>query len=216
MHLYIDTAEADTITKAQATGFVFGVTTNPTLLRAAGRRRSDLPALVRATVGAGLKEIHLQVLADEVGGILTDARALYALDPAHVVVKIPATAAGFRAASVLTHEGMPVTITAAYAVRQIVLAGAVGARYAAVYLGRARDAGQDAAALLRGMLDAVHAQKLATRLLVASVRSAEDVEMLAQLGVPAVTLPPAILFALPEHAGTAQAVQGFRDDSVHL
>jgi transaldolase len=216
MRLYVDTADADAFTRAQATGYVFGVTTNPTLLRAARRSRADLPALVQRAVGAGLQEIHLQVLAEDLEGMLSDARALHALDPAHVVVKIPANATGFRAASIVAQEGVRLTVTAVYAIRQVVLAEAVGARYAAVYFGRLRDAGLDATALLRGMLDTVRAQHLTTQLLVASVRSAEDVETLAQLGVPAVTLPPAILVALPEHAGTAQAVQSFHDDGVHL
>lgn len=216
MRLYVDTADADALTRAHATGYVFGVTTNPTLLRAAKLSRDDLPALVQRAVGARLQEIHLQVLSDDLEGMLRDARALHALDPAHVVVKIPATATGFRAAHMVAQEGLRLTITAVYAVRQVVLAEAVGARYAAVYFGRLRDAGQDATALLRGMMETVRAQHLATQVLVASVRSAEDVETLAQLGVPAVTLPPPILFALPEHAGTAQAVQNFQDDAVHL
>lgn len=215
MRLYVDTADANTITEAAATGFVFGVTTNPTLLRRAGLRRRDLTPLVRTAVSAGLHEIHLQVFSDDATAMIADARALYALEPRHVVVKIPATAAGFRAANVLREE-MPITITAVYAVRQVVLAGVVGARYAAVYLGRLRDAGQDAAAVLHDMLAAVRAQQMDVHLLVASVRTVEDVERLAQLGIPAVTLPPPILWGLPDADGTAQAVQGFRDDIGHL
>ena len=216
MRLYVDTADADALTRAQATGYVFGVTTNPTLLRAAKLSRANLPALVQHAVGAGLQEIHLQVLADDLEGMLRDARALHALDPAHVVVKIPATATGFRAASIVAQEGLRLTITAVYAVRQVILADAVGAQYAAVYFGRLRDAGSDATALLRGMMETVRAQHLTTQLLVASVRSADDVETLAQLGVPVVTLPPSILLALPDHAGTAQAVQTFHADGAHL
>lgn len=216
MRLYVDTADTDIIAKAQATGFVFGVTTNPTLLRRAGRRRADLAPLVRSAVTVGLHEIHLQVFADDATGMVADARTLRALDAEHVVVKIPATAAGFQAASVLAREAIPLTITAVYTVRQVVLTGIVGAHYAAVYLGRLRDVGEDPAAILQGMLAAVRAQHLNVRLLVASLRTADDVELLAQLGVPAATLPPALLFALPDAAGTAAAVQGFREDIAHL
>lgn len=216
MRLYVDTADMDTLAQAGEAGFVFGATTNPTLLRRAGLRWTGLAPLVRAATAAGLQEIHLQVLASDPAGMQADARALHALDPARVVVKIPATSAGFRAARALAVENIPLTMTAVFTVSQVVLAGAVGARYAAVYLGRLRDAGRDAAGLLREMLAAVHAQRLELRLLVASVRTAEDVEMLAQFGVPAVTLPPAILFALPDAAGTAQAVQSFQEDLEHL
>lgn len=215
MRLYVDTADGNAITQAAATGFVFGVTTNPTLLRRATLQRTDLAPLVRTAVNAGLREIHLQVFSDDTAAIVADARALYALDPGHVVVKIPATAEGFRAAHQLQEE-MPITITAVFTARQALLAGIVGARYAAVYLGRLRDAGQDAAAILAGMLATVRTQQMDVRLLIASVRDASDLEMLAQLGIPAVTLPPAILLALPDAAGTSQAMQTFRDDIGHL
>jgi transaldolase len=215
MRLYVDTADGHAITQAGATGFVFGATTNPTLLRRAALRRTDLLPLVRAAVNAGLHEIHLQVFSDDVTAMMADARALYALEPRHVVVKIPATAEGFQAAHALRGE-MPITITAVFTVRQALLAGIVGARYAAVYLGRLHDSGQDAVAVLQGMLAAVRAQQMDVGLLIASVRTAEDVDMLAQLGIAAVTLPPAILLTLADAAGTSQAVQAFRDDIGHL
>jgi len=215
MRLYVDTADGHAITQAAATGFVFGVTTNPTLLRRATLRRTDLAPLVRTAVHAGLHEIHLQVFSDDATAVMADARALYALDPRHVVVKIPATAEGFQAAHALRGE-MPITITAVFTVRQALLAGIVGARYAAVYLGRLHDSGEDAVAVLQGMMAAVRAQQMDVRLLVASVRAAMEVEMLAQLGIPAATLPPAILFALPDSAGTAQALDAFREDTGHL
>lgn len=216
MRLYVDTADADTIVNAQATGFVYGVTTNPTLLRRADRHRSDLAQLVQVAVAAGLQEIHLQVFADDVEGIAADASELSGLDPAHVVVKVAATAAGFRAAAHLARKGVPITITAVYTVRQVLLAGLMGARYAGVYLGRMRDAGQDAFAIISDMLETIRAQQMDLRLLVASVRATEEVERLAKLGVPAMTLPPELLFALPEAPGTSEAVLAFREDIRHL
>lgn len=216
MRLYVDTADAETIARAQATGFVYGVTTNPALLRRAGRRRPELALLVQTAAAAGLQEVHVQVFADDTDGIIADAREFHRLDPRHVVVKVPATAAGFRAAAQLAGERMPVTMTAVYAVRQVILSDLVGARYAAAYLGRMRDAGQDAFAIIRDMLTTIRAQRMDLRLLVASVRAIEEVEMLAQLGVPGATLPPELLFALPEAAGTAAALQDFREDIQHL
>lgn len=212
MRLYVDTADQDMIDKAQGMGFVYGVTTNPALLRRAGRRRSELALLVQTAAAAGLQEVHVQVFADDTDGIIADAREFHRLDPRHVVVKVPATAAGFRAAAQLAREGVPVTMTAVYTVRQAILCGLVGSRYAAVYLGRIRDSGRDAFAIIRDMLTAIRAQRMDVRLLVASVRVHEELEQLAQLGVPAVTLPPELLFTLPDAPGTAEAVRGFRED----
>lgn len=216
MHLYVDSAEARTIQRALASGFVWGVTTNPTLLRRAGVRRSDLPALVNLAGSAGAREIHLQVFADDVGGMMADARDLVALDPSRVVVKILATAAGIAAAARLSAEGVPVTLTAICSVRQIVLADMVGARYAAVYLGRLREAGQDAFDTVREILEAIRAQQMSLRLLVASIRDAGAVEALARMGVAAATLPPDILFTLPESEGTGEAARMFREDAAYV
>ena len=85
MRLYVDTADGHAITQAAATGFVFGATTNPTLLRRATLRRTDLAPLVQTAVHAGLREVHLQVFSDDATAMVTDARMLYALDPRHVV-----------------------------------------------------------------------------------------------------------------------------------
>lgn len=65
MRLYVDSADLNAIERALATGYVHGVTTNPTLLRRAGLHRDDIPTLVRSAVAAGADEIHLQVLEDD-------------------------------------------------------------------------------------------------------------------------------------------------------
>jgi transaldolase len=212
MRLLVDTADPAAVRHAAALGYVWGVTTNPTLLRRARLRRSDLGAWVQA-VPDSLREIHLQVLADDADGMVDDARTLHALDPARVVVKIPATSAGYRAARLLVLGGVPVTVTAVCAVRQVVLAAAVGARYAAVYVGRLPG---DRWELLRRMLAAARLPGSALQVLAASVRTAAEVERLAVLGVPAATLPAAVLGALPDVPATTAAVRRFRADAARL
>ena len=216
MRLYVDSAEPTVIRRALSTGYVAGVTTNPTLLRRAGLRRADIPSLVAIAVDSGAGEIHLQVLAPTLEGMIRDGQWLHALDPARVLVKVPATSEGFSAGARLAAEGAGITFTAVYAVRQVVLAEAVGARYAAAYLGRIRDAGQDPLGVIGGMLAVIRAQQMKVRLLVASVRTPEDVEALAALGVPSATLPPDLLAALPHVSETAEATRAFEEDAEHL
>src|SRR5581483_10153569 len=134
MKILIDSAALPEIQQALGTGFVAGVTTNPTLLRRAGVRAAALPDLVRHALAAGAPEIHLQVYAADLAGMLAEAEQLVALAPARVVVKIPATPDGYRAAARLAADGTRVTLTAVYTLRQALLAGSVGARYVAIYL----------------------------------------------------------------------------------
>ena len=216
MRLYIDSADPATIQRALSTGYAVGVTTNPTLLRRAELRRGDLPALVRTAADAGAKEIHLQVLAPTVDGMIGDGRWLHELDPDRVLVKVPSTGEGLAAGVRLSAEGVGITVTAVYAPRQIVLAGSVGARYAAVYLGRLRDAGQDPLMVIGAMLHITREQRMGLRLLVASVRTPEDVEALAALGAPCATLPPDLFFALPDVDATLKAARAFQEDAEHL
>ncbi len=216
MRLYVDSADATAIRQTLGVGYVSGVTTNPTLLRRAGLRRGDIPSLVRAAVDAGAGEVHLQVLAPGSTAILEDGLWLHGLDPAHVVVKVPATIEGLGAGARLAAQGVAVTCTAVYAARQLILAAVVGARYAAIYLGRMRDGGQNALETIGGMMTVIRAQQMTVLLLVASVRTPEDVEALAALGVPCATLPPELLLALPQVGATLDAVRAFEEDAEHL
>jgi transaldolase len=216
VRIYVDSAEAGAIQRALASGFVYGVTTNPTLLRRAGLRAAAVPDLARLAVGQGAGELHLQVYASDTAGMLEDAAFLHGLDPARVVVKIPATAPGYAAAGRLTRQGVRVTLTAVYTVRQAILAGGAGAAYIAVYVGRMRDAGMDAEGLVGQMQRALNAAGDRVEILAASIRDPAEVETLAGLGVATVTLPPAILERLLDSPATDAAAAAFADDASAL
>jgi transaldolase len=213
MRIYIDSADIGEIAEALACGYVYGVTTNPTLLRRAGVRADAVPALVREAVARGARELHLQVYAGDTNGMLREAGVLAQLDPDRVAVKLPATPQGYAAAGQLAAQGLRVTLTAVYTVSQAVLAQAAGARYIAVYLGRMRDQGLDALGFVGRMQRALDAQSARLEILAASVRQADEVEALAELGVSMATLPIAVLRQLPESEQTAAAAAAFLEDA---
>jgi transaldolase len=213
MQIFIDSAAREDIRQALDTGFVYGVTTNPTLLRRAGVRAADLPELARQVIAWGAREIHMQVYAADADGMLEQARRLLAIDRERVVVKIPATPAGYRAAAQLGHDNCPVTLTAVYTLRQALLAGSVGARYVAVYLGRMRDAGIGALDLVRQMQALLNAQRAGVTILAASIRDPEEVVTLGAVGVGAATLSAPIIAKLLESPATAEAAATFEEDA---
>jgi transaldolase len=104
-------------------------------------------------------------------------------------------------------------MTAVYTVRQALLADAVGAAYIAVYLGRMRDSGLDAIQLVGRMQRTLDTQGSSVEILAASVRSPEEVEDLAELGVATATLPWKVLSRLVESAATDTAAQAFLEDA---
>jgi len=209
VHIFIDSADIQTIEQALNTGYVYGVTTNPTLLQRANVRIQQVPSLAKQIIGLGAHELHLQVYAEDATGMLQDAAHLVEIDSKRVVIKIPATPAGFSAAAQLVAQGVQVTLTAVYTVAQAVLAMSVGVQYIAVYLGRMRDDGLDALALVAQMQRTLNAQHASMQILAASIRTPVEVEALAELGIAVATLPLAVIQQLPESSGTLAAAAAF-------
>lgn len=213
MHILVDSGESEAVRRALASGFVAGVTTNPTLLRRAGVRGPAVPELARAVLGAGARELHLQTYGATEAEMLREARELVAIDPARVVVKLLATPAGYAAAARLAAEGVRVTLTAVYTLRQALTAESVGASYIAIYLGRMRDAGLDAMGIAGQMQALLRAQSARVAILAASIRTPDELVELAALGVAAATVAPAVLDRLLDSEATAGAAATFTADA---
>lgn len=216
-HLYLDSADLTDLRQCLPHPVVHGVTTNPTLLQRAGVTRATLPALLTTCLELGARQVQAQVHAADAEGMLADAELLLRdFDAGQLVVKIPATRAGFAAGAALSARGVPVTYTAVYALEQAHFAAQLGAAYAAPYLGRLNDSGVDGMALIAQMQGLIAASGAATRLLPASIRSRQAYLDLLQLGVGAITIPPKLFAELLDHEATLAAERGFLADAASL
>ena len=198
--LYLDSADTGAWERLLPTGIFHGVTTNPLLLERAGVP-CDIAALAGLAARAaalGAREIHLQAWGDDDEQLAATGARLAALAPATtaVLVKVPATVAGFRAAARLRAGGAAVTMTAVYDPGQVLAAAALGAAYAAPYLGRLEDAGRDGRKVLLAMQAILKGTGAGTRLLAASLRGAERVVELARAGLDTFTFGPDVAEAL--------------------
>ena len=175
------------------TQLFFGVTTNPTLLEKAKVNCTieQLQKLAGHCFQLGAKELHLQAWGTHGETLFQVGQQLAAIDP-KVVVKVPSTKVGSIAAARLRQEGIRVTLTAAFKSHQALVAAALDVEYAAPYLGRISDAGDDGRSEIVAMQQALNGVNSATRLLVASIRSPEDLAFLAARGLDTFTLSPAI------------------------
>ena len=209
MKLLIDTAERSIWQKLASSGIYSGVTTNPLLLQRAGLSCSfeTVSDLRQAAIDEGFPEIQIQSWGETAEGLSDMALRLGDLGP-EVVVKLPATQSGFAAARKLRLERPEtrVTMTAVYAPGQVIAAAAFGASYAAPYYARLQEAGEDADMLLSRMQTAAGSD---TQLLLASLRSVEQVVQLAGQGHRCFTLPPAVAEGLLESELAARAVAEF-------
>jgi len=217
MHLRLLLDSADPVAWADwlPSGLFHGVTTNPTLLRRAARpcRLEELERLTCEALDWGMQEIHLQAWGGDAENMAACGDRLAALAPGRVLVKLPITRAGAEAARRLIATGVPVTFTACYAVSQVLVAAALGARYIAPYLGRIGDLGRDGHADLIAMQQALDGVGATTRLLVASLRHPTDLSRLAAAGVGCFTMAPALAADLFAIDPTADAAAQFERDA---
>ncbi|MFM2172688.1 MAG: hypothetical protein RLZZ54_615 [Cyanobacteriota bacterium] len=222
LRLLLDSADPVAWAEWLPSGLFRGVTTNPTLLRRAGQacNLEHLAALTAVAIEHGVQELHLQAWGDDLLGC---GRALAQLAPGRIWVKLPITRAGATAARSLIAEGCSVTFTACYEPAQVLLAAALGADYIAPYLGRIGDLGRDGHAELVRMQRIVEAlspahsaapSAPALRLLVASLRSTDDLARLAAEGLDTFTISPEIASALFAVAPTEAAADQFERDAL--
>ncbi|HBB31393.1 MAG TPA: transaldolase [Cyanobacteria bacterium UBA8803] len=210
IRLFLDTADTTSWQTWLPTGLFYGVTTNPLLLERARLTCSveQLQELATQALNLGAKEIQLQTWGTSVDALVNTGQLLAAIDD-RVVVKVPITQVGTEAASQLIHRDIRVTLTGVYAVHQVLIAAALGADYAAPYLGRINDLGRNGRDEIVTMQQAIAGVSSATRILVASIRSVDDITFLAMQGLDTFTFSSAIATAFFNVTATNQAAADF-------
>ncbi|NRB00181.1 MAG: hypothetical protein HRU32_10225 [Rhodobacteraceae bacterium] len=213
MHLYIDTADTAVWDDLMPTGLFTGITTNPLLAQRAGLSYPDIDwgALARHAADLGAQELHGQVYGP-VESYVDWAGDLYEAGRAaglRTVVKIPLSEAAIRVTPSISDLGGPILMTAAYDAKQMFVATALGADYIAPYFGRMLEKGLPAYEALAQMKAIGTSAASAPRILVASLRTAEQMARLAAEGQDCFTIGPALARDLLSDPNTLAAVEEF-------
>lgn len=213
MRLYLDSANMDDWQKCAPSGLVFGVTTNPLLAKRAGLSYSDInwSEMVKLAAQLGWHEIHIQLTEND---LASDSKAsqLYALGEAFdidVVLKIPMNDRFIRALPTIRQKGKKILMTACYEAKQMFVAQALRAEYIAPYFGRMVEAGLDAHNELKTMKAIGDSCDTPCRILIASVRSVEQMCQLAREGHDCFTLNPDLITGLVTSSLSDKAIAEF-------
>ena len=145
MKLFLDSADTEEIVKIWETGFLEGVTTNPSLLVAA---KIDPFVTIKKICELVDTEVHVQVTEKECAAMCAQAKKFKEISP-KIVIKLPCTEQGYLACRELVAKKYRVTMTACYSPMQAVLAEKCGAEYVAPYIGRCADRYGDGIGLCR-------------------------------------------------------------------
>lgn len=205
MQFFLDTASLDAIRRWQAFGLVDGCTTNPSLLAKEGgdplRQLAEVAELVAGPVSA-------QVTCDDAAGMVRQGRALSEVAP-NVVVKVPATQAGYAAARELTAARCRVNVTLAFQPAQALPFARIPVAYVSLIVGRVEDFGHSSlqeVQTARALFDRLGTP---TKLLVASLRNPTQLNASIAGGADVVTVPPSTWDLVYQNPHTLQGERDF-------
>ena len=212
MKFYIDTANVEEIRKANEMGIIAGVTTNPSLIAKESRDYAETLREIAQIVDGPISG-EVKATTTDAKGMIDEGRAIYALDPRHMVVKIPMTPEGLKAIKVLSAEGIPTNCTLIFSANQALLAARAGAAYVSPFLGRLDDIGQPGIQLVETIAGIFsNDPDIHTQIIAASVRNPIHITDCALAGADIATVPYKVLEQMIHHPLTDAGIVKFQKD----
>lgn len=208
MKFFLDTANIDEIREANATGLLDGVTTNPSLIKKAGREFFEVVSEIA-------KEVNGPVSAETVS---PDFETMFkegmkcAKIADNIAVKVPLTVEGLKTCKALRAEGIMVNVTLCFTANQALLAAKAGASFISPFVGRHDDNGFDGMELIADIRNVYDNYGFDTEILVASVRHPTHVLQAAQIGADVATFPWPVMQKLFNHPLTDLGLAAFEKD----
>jgi len=206
MKLFIDTANVNEIREAHSWGIICGVTTNPSLIAKEGR---DFKEVVNEICSIVDGPISAEVISLKAEGMIEEAKDLAKIHK-NIVIKIPMTAEGLKAVSVLSKEGIKTNVTLIFSAAQALLAAKAGATYVSPFVGRLDDIGQNGIELIKEIVQIFkNYPDIKTEIIAASIRHPIHVIEAAKAGAHIATVPFKVLEQMTKHALTDVGIERF-------
>jgi transaldolase len=210
MQIFLDTANIDQIKQAAKLGIISGVTTNPSLLSKEGT--ADYEAITKKICSIISGPVSVEVLAEEADAMIKEARTKAAWAP-NVNIKIPITAEGLNATSVLSKEGIKINMTLCFSANQALLGALAGATYVSIFIGRLDDAGHDGMQVVEDTITILsNYPELDAQVIAASIRNPMHCTYAAMAGVDVATVPYGVLMQMIQHPMTDVGIKRFLAD----
>lgn len=208
MKYFIDTANVEEIRKASELGILSGVTTNPSLIAKEGRVFEDVIKEITEIVDG---PISAEVVSLEAEGMVEEALELVKIHP-NVVIKVPMTAEGLKATSILSGKGIKVNVTLIFTATQALAAAKAGAAFVSPFIGRLDDIGLDGVELLDEIMWIFKSYGIRTEVIAASIRNKVHIARAAAAGVDIATVPYKVLMDSLLHPLTDAGIERFLKD----
>lgn len=182
MEIWLDSIDFSTIEEASLLGLLHGVTTNPSIL---SKSEKSAEEIIEKLVLIAPGPIAVQVTAKNAADMVEQGRRLYEFSQ-KVIVKIPATHEGIQAISKLYELKIPTMATAIFEPLQGFMSALAGAHYLAPYFSAMGQNALEKCQMLQKML---LGQKVSSKILLASVKTSDQIVQSILHGFEALTLP---------------------------
>ena len=208
MKFFIDTANFDDIKATYEMGFIAGVTTNPSLIV---KEKRDLHEVIQQIADLVEGPVSAEVIATTAPEMVKEAYELIKLGD-NVVIKVPMTAEGLKAVSVLSKEGIKTNVTLIFSANQALLAARAGATYVSPFVGRVDDISMDGIQLIEDIAEIFMIHNISTEIIAASVRTPMHMTQCAKAGAHIATVPFNVLQQSLKHPLTDAGLARFLAD----
>ncbi len=213
MKFFIDTANLDQIREAMDMGVLDGVTTNPSLMAKEGIKGKEAQHQHYVEICNIVKgDVSAEVIATDYREMVEEAQELVALDPQHIVAKVPCTEAGIKAVKALSQKGIRTNCTLVFSMGQALLAAKAGATYVSPFVGRLDDICSDGIRLVSEIVAMYALYGYSTQVLAASIRSTQHIVQCVEAGADVATCPLAAIKGLLKHPLTDSGLATFLAD----
>ena len=208
MKFFVDTADIKQIEELIPTGFVDGITTNPSLIAKQGH---DLSEIIKSICSIVKGPVSAEVTATDHPTMMKEGKYLASLAK-NVAVKVPLTVDGLKTCKKLREQNVMVNVTLCFSAAQALLAAKAGANFISPFVGRLDDIGEKGMGLIEDIVIMYENYGFETEVLVASVRTKKHVIDAALIGAHVATLPPKVINELYKHELTDKGLKAFLDD----
>ena len=209
MKIFLDTADVDEIRKANQTGMIEGITTNPTLIKKSGRDPVEAIKEI-AEISNQFESVSAEVVADTAEEMIDQAKAFEGIW--NVTIKVPCTVEGLKACTALSATGKKVNVTLIFSAAQAILARRAGAAYVSPFVGRLNDNSVSGVALVQTIASLYEQHFSTTQVLAASIRDVHQVGRCFDAGANICTIPPKVFWAMYKHVLTDKGLEQFQKD----
>ncbi len=206
MKLFLDTADVESVESRLSTGLISGITTNPTLIRKAGKNPIDV---YEELIKLGVNDISMEVVGDNEQDLFSRAMHLAKEYHDHATIKLPCTVDGLKVCKRLSMVNVRTNVTLVFSPAQAILASLAGATYISPFIGRMDDNSLDGMKLINDIKNALTTD---TKILAASIRDPQSVGTAFALGADICTVPTTVFDKMYNHVLTDKGVEQFNKD----